>query len=171
MLRCRALTRKSTRCKRRLSRWIPYCKQHTETILGVTVKESLLRDPTGEKTGNGLFATRPFTTKEKIAETIGVRTENQPTENDYLIQTQRDTWIDQGDKSKSSITRYANDTLPYNSEQGEGTNNCEAMEYKDGSVYLVATRDIQPGEEITWSYGDAYWSPAEREGFFFKLYC
>jgi SET domain-containing protein len=31
--------------------------------------------------------------------------------------------------------------------------NCEALEEEDGSIWIVALRDITPGEEITFNYG------------------
>lgn len=63
-------------------------------------------------------------------------------------------------------TRLVNDPLytpglPYDEKQGDQKNNLRAVMllYRKRflMMWLIATRDIEAGEELFWSYGSKYW--------------
>lgn len=74
--------------------------------------------------------------------------------NSYLYYLKDDYVIDASD-DESSMGRYANDAQGLTRVKGV-TNNAKFKE--DGfHVFIVATKDIQPGSEIFVGYGKEYW--------------
>ena len=88
--------------------------------------------------GNGVFARRPLSTGAFIGEYSGETVDDDST---YVL------WIEQADGSQVGIRatnelRYLNHSLQPNAEFA--------------GPELFALRDIEPGEEITFHYGDAW---------------
>ena len=63
------------------------------------------------------------------------------------------TIVDAADPN-SCYTRYVN--------EGFFESNCEVVLGSDGVLYLVATTDIAPNEELTMPYGASFWTLPER---------
>ena len=59
---CSAPRSDGERCKRKICAWLPFCYQHSESFIGISVKDS-----TAIPGSKGLFATRPFETGEMVA--------------------------------------------------------------------------------------------------------
>ena len=109
----------------------------------------------------GLFARKPFKKNQVLCEykgeTLSKRefTRRYPNgDGEYCVRVGRG-YIDSADPAKASAARYANGTAP-----GISPN---VLAHTDKSrVYLVAARDILPGEEILWDYGSSYpWKPGQ----------
>ena len=65
----------------------------------------------------------------------------------YLYELEDKISID--GKSRKNIARYINHSC---------SPNCEPQEnVKESRLFIVAKRDIQPGEEFSYSYGKEYW--------------
>jgi SET domain-containing protein len=102
------------------------------------------------RTGLGLFATQPIRKRSRIAEYKGpllstkesLRAENKG--NRYLYEV-NSRWTIDG-KARSNVARYANHSCNPNSE----SYNVKTR------VFIRATRDIKPGEEIVYDYGIDY---------------
>lgn len=97
--------------------------------------------------GRGLFASRNMKIGKLIAEYTGVRI---PTSYADTLKTRYlfaldDEWTVDG-SARTNIARYINHSCEPN---------CEA-EIHDGRIYILSTRDIQAGEELTIDYGDEY---------------
>ncbi len=101
-------------------------------------------------TGLGLFATRPIRKRTKIAEYRGPLLTGKTAEraetrgNRYLFEI-NSRWTIDG-KSRKNIARYANHSC---------NPNADPIIVKR-RVFISALRDIKPGEEITYSYGNDY---------------
>jgi len=113
------------------------------------------------RTGLGLFATTPIKRGMLIAEYTGLRI---PTKEARARERTRGArymmeidsrWTIDG-SPRSNLARYANHACKPNA---------EAIDVR-GHVYLRARRRIEPGEEITYDYGRAYF-----ELFFAKSGC
>ena len=108
--------------------------------------------------GNGLFTTVAIPRGTRIVEYKGRITTWKEVKHDwsnaYLYTLKANHVIDARDYKKSPA-RYINDAKGLTKIKGL-QNNCEFM--NDGlRVFVVALRDINPGEEIMASYGKAYW--------------
>lgn len=97
--------------------------------------------------GLGLFATAPIKRGTWIIEYVGrvLRgKEMDPVNNKYLFETSRVRMID--GSLRSNTARYINHSCKPN---------CEP-EIIAGRVFIRAKRRIEPGEEITYDYGEEY---------------
>ncbi|MBI2612455.1 SET domain-containing protein-lysine N-methyltransferase [Candidatus Kaiserbacteria bacterium] len=97
--------------------------------------------------GRGLFAEQNIPAGECVAEYTGVHI---PTRYADTLKTRYlfaldDEWTIDG-SARDNLARYINHScMP----------NCEA-EIHDGRIYILSTRDIALGEELTIDYGDEY---------------
>ena len=98
-------------------------------------------------TGKGLFACANFQKGDFIVEYTGVRIptkEANEHKGRYLFELD-DEWTIDGEPSNSPA-RYINHSCEPNAE----------AEIQDGRIYILATKHIKAGEEITIDYGDEY---------------
>jgi SET domain-containing protein len=101
-------------------------------------------------TGLGLFATRPIKKYARIVEYKGPILDVEDAEraerrgNRYLYEVSKHRTID--GTSRSNIARYANHSCNPNS---------ESVIWR-GRVFIKALRNIKPGEEIVYDYGNDY---------------
>ena len=109
--------------------------------------------------GKGLF-TKVFIPKGMmITEHTGKITsmkeaDKEDRDNAYLFYVARNHVIDaKGDKKM--LARYANDATGFTRVPGFKNNAQYVVE--DKRVFIVAKKDIQPGEEIFVGYGKQYW--------------
>ena len=84
---------------------------------------------------------------------------NQGISGDYLFDMGDDVFIDGEDADVSSWCRFAN-----HADESKGGCNVEMrrrLSYQDEvqqlRLFMVATRDIEPQEEICYDYGGEYW--------------
>jgi SET domain-containing protein len=102
------------------------------------------------RTGFGLFATRPIKKRSRIAEYKGpLLTTKQALKaetrgNRYLYEI-NSRWTIDG-SARSNIARYANHSC---------NPNADTIAVKR-RVFIIALRNIKPGEEITYDYGRDY---------------
>lgn len=99
------------------------------------------------RTGLGLFATEDISKGTFIIEYTGSvlnRREADEKGGKYLFETSRNRFID--GSSRTNIARYANHSCDPN---------CE-IEIKRGKVFLVSSRRIKAGEELTYDYDKEY---------------
>jgi len=97
--------------------------------------------------GHGLFAAAPIRKGEFILEYTGKRIATSYADTlktRYLFEVNRSWTID--GSPRSNTARYINHSCTPNAE----------CELDDGKVFIYATRDIMPGEEITMDYGKEY---------------
>lgn len=99
--------------------------------------------------GLGLFATGPIPKGATIAEYWGpLITEEEANRigGKYLFELDKNMAID--GKSRKNVARYINHSC---------TPNCEPQENARQRVFIVARRNIKPGEEFGYNYGKEYW--------------
>jgi hypothetical protein len=171
---CGARSIRGKPCKRKCLFYGPMCWQHTALLQGVRIGPSTVPLP-GNRTMNGLYATRDFKRNEAIAEYTGEIINK--AENDrrypgvsaaaYVIRATADRYID-ALKTNSGIARYANDCEDVNKIHTEklmcnadfaGTFHLSGITKK---IVLRAVHAIVAGDEILVDYGDGYWSDAAR---------
>jgi uncharacterized protein len=97
--------------------------------------------------GQGLFATHAIPAGARILKYIGERIDKAESlrrceQGNHYIFTLDDEWDIDGSVAQN-LARFANHScLP----------NCET-EVENGEVWIIAVREIAPGEEITYNYG------------------
>lgn len=111
------------------------------------------------RTGLGLFATEPIKKRAFIVEYKGPRLSNEKADrleargSKYMYQV-NDKWTIDG-SSRKNVARYANHSCRPNAEsdtvRGKGGRNG-----RGGRVIIRAIKNIKPGEEIVYDYGDDY---------------
>jgi uncharacterized protein len=97
--------------------------------------------------GLGLFAARPFKKGERIIEYVGrtlTTAEEYTSRSKYLFEVNARKTIDGA--ARTNIARYINHSC---------RPNCEP-EIERGRVYIDAIKNIKPGEEFTYDYGEEY---------------
>jgi len=111
--------------------------------------------------GYGLFTKKSLKRGEKVVEYLGeiidYQEYNKRTDENkygYMFYLDKKTCIDAYD-TPHFVARYANDAKGLKRVPGLD-NNCE-YHIEDKRVYIVAKRDIRPGEELFVSYGKEYW--------------
>lgn len=118
-----------------------------EAIEGLKVKRS--------SAGLGLFTTLPIKRDTTIIEYIGHRIPaDSDAKNKYIFNVSKKIDID--GSPRWNTMRYANHSC---------RPNCEAIDRK-GRIFLVAKRNIKPGEELTYNYGKDYFKSEyiQKEG-------
>jgi SET domain-containing protein len=138
------------RCKRMTTMTHPYCARHTVSELGVRVDKSKIKGA-----GLGLFAERAFKKGERIVqyngEKLSHREYNERYDSDemgsYGIEL-NSRWVLDAAKTSSGVARYVCDH--HGSKTGQ---NCEYVS-DAGKIWVLALRDIKPGEELYSDYGD-----------------
>ncbi|QQG38357.1 MAG: SET domain-containing protein [Candidatus Kaiserbacteria bacterium] len=98
--------------------------------------------------GHGFFATRKIERGECVAEYTGKRiatTYADTLKSRYLFEID-ESWTIDG-SGRENVARYINHSCEPNAE----------AEIHDGRIYILATRTIRKGEEITIDYGDEYY--------------
>ncbi len=100
--------------------------------------------------GLGLFAAVRFKKRETIIEYIGKRISSREGDelenNSYIFTVNSKTDID--GSPRWNTARYANHSC---------RPNCESV-IRQGRVFIIAMRNIQPGEELTYDYGKDYFN-------------
>jgi hypothetical protein len=101
-------------------------------------------------TGLGLFATKPIKKGTRIIRYFGPLLDSKKTkddiENKYLFEL-TNRWTIDGSVRKN-IARYINHACKPNAESD--------VKPRKRKVYIVAIKDIEPGEEINYDYGTDY---------------
>jgi SET domain-containing protein len=124
---------------------------HTRSVLGLDVAPSRI-----PKAGLGLFAVRAFKKGQNIVEYCGEKMSTADYDAKYAsdamgaygIELDGDYVLD-ASATSSGVARYACD---YHGSNKRGPN---AQYESDGErVWIVALRDIKPGDEIYTDYGD-----------------
>jgi SET domain-containing protein len=111
------------------------------------------------RTGLGLFATEPIKKRAFIVEYKGPRLSSELADkleargSKYMYSV-NDKWTIDG-SGRSNIARYANHSCRPNAESDtvRGKNGGNA---RGGRVIIRAIKNIKPGEEIVYDYGDDY---------------
>jgi SET domain-containing protein len=136
---------------------MPY-EYQSETSDIVNVKKSKLKNA-----GKGLFATVNIEEGNHICLYFGVlvfrdQVYNGYYESDYLLEDGINDFIIDAADPKSCLGRFVNDSLSLK------LTNSEFQFYKKPfSGVLVATRDIEKGEEIYVDYGIDYWNDKKEK--------
>ena len=97
--------------------------------------------------GNGVFAKRKISAGERIIEYVGRYIPKQESKklceegNNYIFELNDETDID--GSVEWNVARFINHSCEPNAE----------ATIIDGHIWIVAIRDIEPGEEITFNYG------------------
>jgi len=130
--------------------------------------------------GLGAFATRAFTADTVVGDYVGERMSQRDVDarykrrdptwrdrvwlasraargvtatGDYIFQVEPDLYVDAEDPKTANWCRYVNHSPDPNMR-------VKSLAYAFGGeprVWFVATRDIAPGEELAFDYGDDYW--------------
>ena len=103
------------------------------------------------KTGLGLFATKPIKKGEKIIRYVGPmldcrKEEDDAVENKYLFQINKRWTID--GSVRENIARYINHSCKPNAESD--------VSARKRKVVIRAIKNIAPGDEINYDYGNEY---------------
>lgn len=139
---------------------------------GLEVKE------TGDGRGKGLYATKHFRKSEKIGEYLGHRINKKElvrryggTLATYVLEVGEDSYLD--DRDGESPVAFSNDAVcvekmkelvasgiksrrAYTAATDKSKRNSYVRSH-GGRAFLYASKKIEPGQEITWSYGSSYW--------------
>ena len=144
---CTAQTKAGKQCTRITRKQIPYCYQHTRSLLGVEIKKSTISNA-----GLGVFTTKPFAANEIITPYVGetvtkAQKEEQYGDNvaPYTLQLSENKFIDSA--CKRGTGSFVN-TNP-------GHNNARLI-YHHSYATVRATRPIPAGKEIFVTYGPQY---------------
>jgi uncharacterized protein len=130
----------------------------------ISVKESQL-----PASGQGLWADRDFRRGDVIVKYDGDRVtwkecvrrnENQEGYGGYYLYINSRKCID-AQHTLWARGRYANDAAGLN--RVNGLRNNAKYEVVKGEAFIVATRNINAGEEIFVSYGKSYWNTMKKE--------
>jgi SET domain-containing protein len=111
------------------------------------------------RTGLGLFATEPIKKNAFIVEYKGPRLSNDEADrleargSKYMYQV-NDKWTIDG-SSRKNIARYANHSCRPNAES-DTVRGKNGGSKRGGRVIIRAIKNIKPGEEILYDYGDEY---------------
>ena len=97
--------------------------------------------------GHGLFASQPIPSGSRVVQYIGERIDKAESlrrceQGNYFIFSLDDDWDIDGSVPEN-IARFANHSC---------RPNCETL-IEDDEIWIIALRDITPGEEITYNYG------------------
>ena len=98
--------------------------------------------------GLGLFATEPIKKGSRVIEYVGrvvSKEEAYTSRSKYLFEINKNKTLD--GKPRINPAGYINHSC---------RPNCESDIIK-GRVYIIALRNIKPGEELTYDYGKEYW--------------
>src|ERR1051325_2520543 len=102
------------------------------------------------RTGLGVFATRPIRKNAYIVEYLGPLLTNAQCDarrdNRYWFEVNSRWTIDGA--ARSNLARYINHSCPPNAEPM----------IRDRRIWIKATRNIEPGTEITYDYGKDHWN-------------
>ncbi len=121
--------------------------------------------------GKGLFTTEPIKKGEKIVEYTGenitwaeCKKRNELLEGfgAYYFYVSERKCVD-AQNSPDAMARYANDAAGLMRIPGIRNNSNYAV--IEGKPYIVASRNIKPGEEIFVSYGRDYWKVIRENGY------
>jgi len=162
--RCKYVDPNHGRCKMLLGRYPKYCQMHSITIDNLYVDQSHIKNA-----GYGLFAgVFGFKKGDVIGEysmdsirvklrDIDQRSKNPDFRYTYCADPKRGQAEDDVDcwdalDYRSTIMRYANDA--HNSKY---TNNAY-FENRKGRAYMIASKRIEPLEEIFVDYSEDYWA-------------
>ena len=126
-------------------------------------KELEIKESTIEGAGKGLFTKVLIPKGSRIVEYKGTVTtwdvvKDDPT-NAYIYYVKPNHVIDARNHPKV-LARYVNDAKGLVRTKGRHNN---ARFYNDGlRVFIIAEKDIQPGEEILVEYGKKYWDTVKK---------
>jgi hypothetical protein len=146
--RCTATTRAGNHCKQVTAKG-QFCYNHMRTEAGLRVTKSTIAGA-----GMGLFAARPFAKGGKVAEYTGdtIDLSDPRVGGAYVLSTTGAKGIDAA-RTNSAYGRWANDP--------KGTrlasNSAFAVNRRNETACLRATKAIRTGSEILVPYGRAYW--------------
>jgi SET domain-containing protein len=105
------------------------------------------------KTGFGAFSLRRFKRKQRIAEYTGKKISNAKADRSnslYLFDLENGFTLDGSPRSNKA--RYLNHSCKPN---------CYAN-LRTGKVFIYAMRNIAPGDELTFNYGELYYNDVLR---------
>ena len=150
-IRCSATTARGTRCKLKTLK-TDKCWVHLKKENNLRIKKSQIRGA-----GYGLYATKNFRKKEKVAEYKGIETERKPTSR-YGLQLRRNPPLYMDALNAHSCSgRYCNTCRKRNKDAGEcrGNNTKFSISHRNNrwNVNLKATKRIREGDEIYVPYG------------------
>ncbi len=147
-VRCSALNKNGTRCKRNTVYYPKTCGQHTPDV---QIKKSTIRGA-----GKGLFAKRRFEDGETVGkykgDTMSQRTfDRQVPESDYGLLFKKNVVID-AKNTQSCAARNINDAR-----DDAKTNARFVKNFHTQKARVVATKAINRMKEIFIAYGPNYW--------------
>jgi uncharacterized protein len=127
----------------------------------LTVKTSTIPNA-----GKGLFTKKPIAKGTRITEYQGKISTWKDADHDegmnaYIYFVNRNHVID-AKGNKTAFAHFANDGVGYKRIKGVKNNSEYVVEKK--RVFIVAIKDIQPGEEILVGYGKDYWDVIKKNG-------
>ena len=158
---CTATNKNGKRCKRNTCR-TELCFQHLRSVSGLRLAPSNI--PEG---GIGLFAAKPFKTKDTVAPYTG-EIHTSLVEGPYVLQATKSKFIDAA-KSNTAAGRFANDCRSknkktrgfsgHNKTHGfcKGNNTRLSWNANTQKASVKATKAINAGDEIYASYSAGYW--------------
>jgi hypothetical protein len=153
-LKCCATCKNGNECKKNTWKG-DKCWIHTKIIDNLRIKESKIA-----KAGNGLFAAnREFKKGQIIAEYFGTMSHN-PIFGTYVLEVNRNKFIN--GNTSTCLASFANCCRSSNKKQNECKCNNAEFKSRDGKLVIIATKRIQPNEEILVNYGRDYWKDIDR---------
>lgn len=153
---CRATCLDGSRCKRTSCKMLPYCAQHTKTLLGIRVAPSDI-----EGAGLGLFALQEFPKGSLLAPLAGELIDTAELDRrygrhtgPYAIIVGENTW---DAALQRTVGNFANTRIWKGRSVKKGTNAEIVANLNDNArPWIEATRRIKAGDEILAWYGADY---------------
>ena len=145
--RCTATTRAGQHCKQRTAKG-QFCYNHMRTEAGLRVTQS-----TVPQAGMGLFAARLFAKGDKVVSYAGdtIDLSDERVGGPYVLALNRSTGIDAA-RTNAAYGRWANDPRS----TGQQKNAAFAIDRRNQSACVRATKAIHTGSEILVPYGRSY---------------
>lgn len=141
----------------------PYCWIHLRSKEGLKVQNSNI-----PHAGRGLFATKNFRKKERVAKYSGHLRDRPVDNNDYVFQVSKAKFLDAEDK-ENHAGRFINDpkgtgknpNVRFSKTRRVYDDPTKRKNSKDRRYYvpMVANRNIRKGQELLVSYGSQFWKP------------
>lgn len=153
------------RCKNKKGIYPHYCWRHTDKLENLSVRLSqvkgagmgLFAGSKGFAKGEGIiqYGIPEIKVKEKVLnKKCSTAKDFAKCWGDYVFCDEGTCW--DANKPKTTVARYANDC------HRSGFKCNAEFEMRDGVPWIVATKKINPKEEVFCSYGEDYWNAKEQ---------
>lgn len=146
--RCRATTKKGTRCTRTACYGFPWCFSHWSSKAGVRVAPALH--------GKGLYATKKFRAGQWVCAYGGEKISVEELEKRYPGDTNAPYALMEGPLVEDAACQRGLGSMANTADERAGQVNNGLYYVRNGRFWLRTTRPVEKGDEILCDYGHAF---------------